>query len=104
MQPCRSDQDFAVQRQERRHALCRTRGALYVPPSPRQRLRQRDPRYVPRLARQDHDREPTRLGLGVSGILYGTKTYSDAGPPLLIASGSVGLGLGLLVASLIRGD
>lgn len=44
------------------------------------------------------------LGLGLSGILYSTKTYSDAGPPLLIATGGVGLGIGLIVASLIRGD
>ncbi len=44
------------------------------------------------------------LGLGIGGVLYGTRTYSDAGPPLLIATGSVGLGIGLITASLVRGD
>jgi hypothetical protein len=44
------------------------------------------------------------LGLGFSGFLFSTRTYSDAGPPLLIASGSFGLGLGLMVASMIRGE
>jgi hypothetical protein len=44
------------------------------------------------------------LGFGFSGVLYGTRTFSHAGPPLLIATGSVGLGIGLIIASLIRGD
>lgn len=44
------------------------------------------------------------MGLGLSGILYSTGTYRDAGPPLLMATGGVGLGIGLIVASLIRGD
>jgi hypothetical protein len=44
------------------------------------------------------------LGLGFSGFLYSTSTYHDAGPPLLIASGSAGLGIGLIFASLVRGD
>jgi hypothetical protein len=44
------------------------------------------------------------LGLGLSGILYSTETFKGAGPPLLIATGGIGLGIGLMIASLIRGE
>jgi hypothetical protein len=44
------------------------------------------------------------FGLGLSGILYSIPALQDAGPPLLISSGAVGLGVGLIVAAFVKRD
>lgn len=44
------------------------------------------------------------FGLGLSGILYSLPTFHDAGPPLLISCGAIGLGIGLIVAAFVRSD